>query len=70
MSGLDLTKRVRLELCRCKKFSESVECAPYELEKILCEKFSETHGIFVAWQVQNIVWSKFDDDKLLLKDDA
>ena len=70
MSGLDLAKRVGLELCRGKKFSESVECAPHELEKILREKFSESHGTFVAWQVQNIVWGKFDGDKLLLKDDA
>ena len=35
-----------------------------------CKKFSETRGTFVAWQVQNIVWGKFDGDKLLLKDDA
>lgn len=70
MSGMDLARRVGLVLCRCKKFSESVDCSPHELVKILREKFSETHGTFVAWQVQSIVWGKFNGDKLLLKDDA
>ncbi len=70
MSGMDLARRVGLKLGRCKKFSELINCSPHELEKILREKFSEARGTFVAWQVQSIVWGKFDGDKLLLKDDA
>ena len=68
MSGLDLAKNIGLKLCEGKKISESVDCLSTELEKILREKFSEPHGIFVAWQIQNIVWGKFDGEKFLLKD--
>lgn len=70
MSGMELARRVGLVIGKCKTFSESIECAPNELEKILREKFSEARGIFVVWQVQSIVWGKFDGEKLLLKDNA
>ena len=69
MSGMNLARRVGLELGQCKKFSEAVECSPHELEKILRENFTGD-GIFVAWQIQDIVWGKFDGEKLLLKNDA
>lgn len=70
MSGLDLAKNIGLTLDRCKKISDRIECAPYDLEKILHEKFSAACGIFVAWQVQSIVWGIYDGEKIFLKDDA
>ena len=66
MSGLDLAKKVGLELGTCKKNHTSINCPIQELEKILQGKISS--GIFVAWQIQNIVWGKFDGEKLLLKE--
>ena len=65
MTGFDLAKN-GLQLRECKKFSEQINCSAQELEKVLQGKISS--GIFVAWQVQNIVWGKFDGEKLLLKD--
>ena len=47
--------------------SERVEFSSTEaLEKFLREKLSQ--AVFAAWQGQNIVWGKFDGEKLLLKD--
>ena len=66
MSGFDLAKRIGLTLGECKKFSEAIECPLQGLEKILREKFSS--GLFAAWQIQNVVWGKFDGEKLLLKE--
>ena len=63
MSGLDLAKHVGLKLCECKTFSERLECTATNLEQILREKISD--GILVAWQVQNIVWNKFDGENFL-----
>ena len=65
MTGLDLAKN-DLRLCKCQKFSEPINCSAQELESIAQEKMSQ--GIFVAWQVQNIIWGKFDGEKFLLKD--
>lgn len=67
MTGLNLAKR-NLQLNTCKKISESIECSTTDLEKILHEKFYEARGIFIAWQIQSIVWGKFDGEKLLLKE--
>lgn len=66
MSGLDLAKQVGLKLCEGKVFSEHVEYSAQELEKNLREKISD--GIFIAWQIQSIIWGKFDGNKFLLKD--
>ena len=63
MSGLDLAKHVGLKLCKCKTFSERINCTATELEQILREKISD--GILVAWQVQKIVWDKFDGENFL-----
>lgn len=63
MSGLNLAKKVGLELHKCKTFSERLECSAAELEKILREKISD--GIFVAWQIQSIVWGKISDENFL-----
>lgn len=68
MGGLSLSKKIGLILDegktkfeRGKNFSSAAE-----LETFLCENFSD--GIFVAWQIQSIVWGKFDGEKLFLKD--
>ncbi|MBR3745559.1 MAG: hypothetical protein IKP64_07770 [Selenomonadaceae bacterium] len=63
MSGLNLAKNVGLELRECKTFSERLECSAAELEKILREKISD--GIFVAWQIQCIVWGKIGGENFL-----
>lgn len=63
MSGLDLARKVGLKLGECKTFSEPIDCPATELEQTLRGKIDD--GIVVAWQVQSVVWSKFDDEKLL-----
>lgn len=67
MSGLDLAKKP-LRLGECQSSSEQVKCPLQELEQILRDK-NLPRAIFVAWQIQSIVWGKFDGEKLLLKDD-
>ena len=64
MRGLDLAQNVGLRLYECETFSEPIECLPSEFEKILREKFY--NAIFVAWQVQSIIWGKFDGKKILV----
>lgn len=64
MSGLSLARKVGLTLRTGKSISEPIECAPVDAEKILREKFGNASGIFVAWQIQNIVWGKFDGGKI------
>ena len=63
MSGLNLAKKVGLDLHECKTFSERLECSAAELEKFLREKISD--GIFVAWQIQSVVWGKIGDENFL-----
>ena len=58
----------KLQLRECRKFSEPINCSEQELEKILREKISD--GIIIAWQVQNIIWGKFDGEQFLYKDIA
>lgn len=65
MTGLDLAKN-NLQLRECKRVSAQINCSAQELEKILQGKFSS--GIFIAWQVQSIIWGKFDGEKFLLKE--
>lgn len=68
MSGLDLSKKFGLSLAEGKTIFERGKnfSSAKDLEMFLREKFS--NGTFVAWQIQNIVWGKFDGEKLLLKD--
>ena len=65
MNGLDLAKN-NLQLRECKKISAQINCSTQELEKILREKISG--GIFIAWQIQNVIRGKFDGKKLLLEE--
>lgn len=67
MSGLDLAKKIGLADGAGKVHSEPVEfSSTTALESFLREK--SFVGIFVAWQIQSIVWGKFDGEKFLLKD--
>lgn len=71
MSGLDLAKKVglRYSLNECKNSPPNpVECSLQELEETLRKNFQDKRGVFVAWQIQSIVWGKFDGEKLLLKE--
>ena len=69
MSGLDLSKKIGLTLeVGTTKFERGkIFSSAEEVETFLREKFSD--GIFVAWQIQSVVWGKFDGEKLLLKDE-
>ena len=58
MGGLDLAKKVGLKLGECKTYSEKFQCKSSDIEKFLRNKIS--HGTFVAWQIQNIIWDNFD----------
>ncbi|MBQ6976371.1 MAG: hypothetical protein IJS81_07635 [Selenomonadaceae bacterium] len=66
MSGLDLAKTVGLKICECKSKFEPMTCeiSLNELEKILQNKFKNSRAIFVAWQVQSIIWGTYDGEKL------
>ena len=68
MSGLELARKVGLKLAECNVFSEPIECLATQLEKILRGKMPD--GIVVAWQVQSVIWGKFDGEKILLKDNS
>ena len=67
MSGLDLAKQTELKICPCKIISENLSCeiSLNDVKKILQDKFQKKDAIFVAWQIQNIIWGKYDGEKLL-----
>lgn len=69
MSGLNIAKKVGLEIKKSQTIFESVTCkiSAYEIEKILAEKFQQNEGILAAWQIQNIVFGKIENGKLKLK---
>lgn len=66
MSGLDLAKKTSLEICPCEIVSENVTCeiSLDDVAKILQQKFKNQRAIFVAWQIQNIIWGLYDGEKL------
>lgn len=70
MKGLELAKKIGLELGECKKIFEPINCkiSLSELEKILQEKFQNSQAVFVAWQIQNIIWGKYDGGKIFLSE--
>ena len=69
MDGLETVKRVGLKIDECKKIFAPVRCeiSLQSAEKILNEKFCQPNGIFVAWQIQSVVFGKFENGKLKLK---
>ena len=66
MSGLNLAKNSELTICECTVVSDAVTCeiSLNGVEKILKQKFKNPRAVFVAWQIQNIIWGKFDGGKL------
>ena len=69
MSGLDIAKKVGLEIRECKIIFEKIRCeiSLPEVEKIVAEKFQQSHGIFTAWQIQNVIFGKLENFKLKSK---
>lgn len=70
MSGLEIAEEVCLKIKKSKSIFENVRCenSLSEVEKIISEKFQQSNGIFVAWQIQNIIFGKLENFKLKLKD--
>lgn len=66
MSGIDLAKKIGLTLSSGKNLREKIdsEITTGGVEKILREKFQGSRAVFVAWQIQNIIWGEFDGEKL------
>ena len=66
MNGLNIAKKVGLEICKCKKIFAPVTCeiSLSGVENLVKENFKNTRADFVAWQIQNIIWGKFDGEKL------
>lgn len=70
MSGLNLAKKVGLQLHEGKIICERVTCGCTlsDVEKILAEKFTDSRAVFIAWQIQSVVWGTCEGGKLNLRD--
>ena len=66
MNGLALAKETHLKICECKIDSEAVTCeiSLSAVENLIRQKFKIARATFVAWQVQNIFFGKYDGEKL------
>lgn len=65
MNGLQLAKNIGLEICQCSAEIENVTCEiSLNGVETLLQKFENQRANFVAWQIQNIIWGKFDGEKL------
>ncbi len=62
MSGLNVAEEVGLQLQEGKVNFERVtcDCSLNEVENILRDKLKNPRAIFVAWQIQSIVWGNYD----------
>lgn len=65
MNGLNLAKQTELKIFPCEIISENFSCeiSLNGVEKLL-QKFKNQRANFVAWQIQNIIWGKYDGEKL------
>lgn len=70
MSGLNLAKKVGLQLHEGKIICDGVSCSCTlsDVEKILAEKFIDSRAVFIAWQIQSVVWGIYEGGKLNLRD--
>ena len=61
-----MAKQTSLKICSCKIVSENISCeiSLNDVENFVKEKFKNSRAVFVAWQIQNIIWGKFDGEKL------
>ena len=66
MNGLNLAMESGLKICECAIVSDTVTCeiSLDDVEELIENKFENSNAIFVAWQIQNIIWGKFDGEKL------
>ena len=66
MNGLNLAKNVGLKICECKKIFVPVNCeiSLNDVENFIRQKFKNQRAVFVAWQIQNIIWGKVEGGKL------
>jgi CRISPR-associated protein (TIGR03984 family) len=66
MNGLNLAKKIGLQICECQSNFLPVTCeiSLNDVEKTLNDKFKNSRAVFVAWQIQNIVWGKFENGKI------
>ena len=67
MNGLDLAKETELKICPCEIVSENVTCeiSLSGIENLIKENFKNQHANFVAWQIQNIIWGKYDSGEFV-----
>lgn len=67
MKGLNLAKQTELKICPCKIVSENVTCeiSLTDVENIIRGNFKNPRANFVTWQVQNIMWGKYNNGEFL-----
>lgn len=71
MNGLDLAKKTSLQICECEIFSETVTCeiSLIDVENIVRQYFKNLRAVFVAWQIQNIMWGKYNNGEFITLSD-
>ena len=69
MNGLKIAKNVGLKICQCSTEIENINCeiSLNAVENLVKEKFKNSRAVFVAWQIQNIIWGKFEGEKLFAR---
>ena len=66
MNGLNLAMESGLKICECAIVSDTVTCeiSLDDVEELIENKFENSNAIFVAWQIQNIIWGKVEGGKI------
>ena len=66
MNGLDLAKETSLKICECaiESCTATCEISLDSIKNLVSEKFQNSRAVFVAWQIQNIFFGKYDGAKL------
>lgn len=62
-----MAKKTSLKICPCKIVSENVTCeiSLLEIENLIRQKFKNPRAVFVAWQIQNIIWGTYNKSEFL-----
>ena len=69
MNGLKLAQETALKICECEIVSDTVTCEIVDIENLVQQKFKSARATFVTWQVQNILFGKYDGEKLSARAD-
>ena len=72
MRGLQLAKNAGLKLEKCESIvDEKVNCtlSLQEIESTL-KKYLQSSALVIVWQIQNIVWGKYENDQIKLNTEA